>query len=71
MNNLKQLREKSKITQTELAYKAGVSQRYIAFLETGERTPSLDVAYKIAHVLGHSVEKIFLPKNCTKSTTTI
>lgn len=60
-NKVKQYRQKKKITQTELAYKTGVSQRYIAFIESNQRTPSLKLAQKIANVLGQRVDVIFLP----------
>ena len=66
--NLRKIRKKEGISQTELAYKAGVSQRQIAFLEQGKRNPSLKAAFKIAAVLNHSIEDIFLPSNCTNST---
>jgi putative transcriptional regulator len=71
MNRLKEIREKHNMTQTELAYKAGVTQRYIAFLEKGERMPSLEIACKIAKTLKSSVERIFLPKKCTNSTSKV
>ena len=66
MNSLKEIREKRNMTQTELAYKVGVTQRYIAFLEKGDRKPSLGNAFKIAKILKSTVENIFLPKRCTK-----
>ena len=65
---LSEMMKKRKISQTELAYHAGVSQRYIAFLLQGTRSPSLDVALKIADTLKCNVSDIFLPKNCTKCT---
>lgn len=68
MNNLKEIRSKNKLTQQELAMKIGVTQRYIAFIEKGDRTPSLENACKIAKILKTSVEQIFLTPNCTNST---
>lgn len=68
MSVLKDIREKNGLSQTELAAKAGVSTRHIAFIETGERKPSIDLAFKLADILGTSVEQIFLPNECTKST---
>lgn len=38
MNNLKEIRSKSKLTQQEVAIKLGVTQRYIAFIEKRDRT---------------------------------
>lgn len=59
MNNLKEIRKANKISQTELAYKAGVSARHIAFIEHGDRTPSIKIAIKIARALNSTVEEIF------------
>ena len=59
-NKLRFYREKAKLTQTQLAYEAGVSQRYIAFIETGERVPSLLVAAKMAKALKTRMDDIFL-----------
>ncbi len=68
MNKLKEIRVKNNLTQQELANKLGVTQRYIAFIENGDRTPSLENACKIAKILKSRVEEIFLPNKCTKST---
>ena len=59
MNNLKEIRKANKISQTELAYKVGVSARYIAFIEHGDKCPSLKIAIKIARTLNSTVEDIF------------
>lgn len=61
MPKLRDVRKKKGISQEELAVKAGVTVRYIAFLESGDRKPSIAVAFKIAEVLETSVEDIFLP----------
>ena len=63
MNRVKELREKMSLTQTELAAKAGVSQRYIAFVETGKRTPSLKRARLISSIVGASIEDVFFCLN--------
>ena len=68
MARLKEIRESKGLTQQQLADLVGVHIRYIAFLESGDRTPSLKVAYKVAEVLHTSVDNIFLPNNCTKCT---
>jgi len=65
MNNLREIRIKKKLTQQDLASKIGVTQRYIAFIEKGDRTPSLENACKMAVVLKTSVEEIFLSVKCT------
>ena len=57
--SLKEIRKKRGLTVKELADAAGVSERHIAFIESGDRTPSLEVALKISSALRCSVEKIF------------
>ena len=50
---LKQRREAKHLTQAALAGKVGVSQAYIAKLESGDKTnPTLDLLRKIAKALG-------------------
>jgi transcriptional regulator with XRE-family HTH domain len=50
---LKQRREEKHLTQAQLAHKVGVSQTYIAKLESGARTsPSLPKLRKLAKALG-------------------
>ncbi|WP_432719121.1 helix-turn-helix transcriptional regulator [Pectinatus frisingensis] len=68
MNYLKIVREKQCFTKRDLANAVGVTERYISFIEQGKRTPSLEIAGKIARVLDNSVDNIFLPVKCTKST---
>ena len=68
MNNLKKYREEKSLSREQLAVELGVSGRYIAFLEQGQRTPSLNTAIKIAKYFNASIEDIFLDKKCTKST---
>lgn len=62
MNKLKEIRTKKKISQEMLAYNVGVTVRYITFLESGDRKPSIDVAFKIAKVLNSTVDDIFSPR---------
>ena len=50
---LKQRREGKHLTQAQLAHKVGVSQTYIAKLESGDKkNPTLDLLKKIAKALG-------------------
>lgn len=56
---LKNAREKSGLTQVQVAEKAGITvvgyQRY----EAGERIPRADVAILIAEAVNSTVEKLF------------
>jgi len=67
-NQLKAIMTKRGMSATELAYKAGVGERYIGFITQGVRSPSLKVAMKMAQALNCKVEDIFLPANSTKCT---
>lgn len=61
MNNLiREYRKKNGMTQKVLATKAGVRRESIIHLEKGRFTPSLTLAYKIARILGTSIEEIFI-----------
>ena len=65
INELRKYREVANLSQDQLASAVGVTQRYIGFIEAGDRTPSLKVPKKIADVLNSTVDDIFLPKKCT------
>ena len=65
INELRKYREMANLSQDQLASAVGVTQRYIGFIEAGDRTPSLKVAKKIADVQDSTVDDIFLTKKCT------
>ena len=57
---VKELREKKRMTQDELAAKSGVSRSLICMLESGERTTTTtSTIEKLADALGVSVKSIF------------
>ncbi|EGT5508119.1 helix-turn-helix transcriptional regulator [Clostridioides difficile] len=68
MNKLKDFRIQKGLSRNQLGAELGLTSRYIAFLENGERVPSLNTAVKIAAYFNTSIEYIFLKSNCTKST---
>ncbi|HCQ5600261.1 helix-turn-helix transcriptional regulator [Clostridioides difficile] len=68
MNKLKDFRIQKGLSRNQLGTELGLTSRYIAFLENGERVPSLNTAVKIATYFNTSIEYIFLKNNCTKST---
>ena len=49
----------SEMTQAELGDKVGVTRQTIAAIEQGKYSPSLEVAFKIAHVFGKPVDHVF------------
>lgn len=56
--NLKKLREKAGLTQSELASMCFVSSQMICCIEGGSKQPSLNLALGLAQVLGTDVETI-------------
>ncbi|MBN2362356.1 MAG: helix-turn-helix domain-containing protein [Deltaproteobacteria bacterium] len=55
---VRQLREKHKLTQAELAARVGTAQPNIARLEAGRVAPRLDLLSRIADVLGVRIELV-------------
>ncbi len=58
-NQLKVLRAMRNWSQAELADRLGVSRQTINAIETQKYDPSLDLAFKIAHLFGKTIEEIF------------
>lgn len=58
-NRLKELRDKNKLTQEELAEKVGVDRSYMGFLERGEKNPTLEKLTLIAKAFNISLSKLF------------
>ena len=57
--NLKENRRKLRMTQEELAEKAGVSTHYIAMIETCKKYPKPDMLEQIAKTIGIEPHKLF------------
>ena len=47
-------------TQEQLAKKANIHRAYLANIEAGKHTPSLEVARKLSLILDTTVEELFL-----------
>lgn len=47
------------MTQAELGERVGVTRQTIAAIEQGKYSPSLEVAFRIAHVFGKPLEAVF------------
>lgn len=69
-NTLKELREESKLTQEQVAEKAGVTKDYISMLERGKRRPSDKLKGILAKIYSVTEVQIFLATQRTISTTT-
>ncbi len=59
INNLKEIRLKNEVNQSEMARACDVSRQTIHSIEVSKYTPSVELALKIAKVLDLSVEDIF------------
>lgn len=57
---IKQLRKKNRLTQEQLADKVRVTPKYIQYIESAKRIPSLKLLYRIARALGIKVGDLFL-----------
>jgi len=55
---IRKFRRQADLTQQELADKVGVSQKYIQYLESAKRTPSVKILRKILNVLKIKTEVI-------------
>lgn len=60
-DNVRALREKRGITQSELSQAVGVAQATFAQYEVGAKAPNVYVAVKIAKILGTTVEQLATP----------
>ncbi|MFQ3670645.1 MAG: helix-turn-helix transcriptional regulator [Verrucomicrobiia bacterium] len=61
LNRLREFREALGLSQAALAERVGVTRQCVIALEQGKWGPSLDLAYRLAGVLGQSVEMVFPP----------
>jgi putative transcriptional regulator len=47
------------MTQSDLAEKIGMTRQTIAAIEAGKYSPSLEAAFRIAHVFGVKLDDVF------------
>ena len=58
-NNIKQIRTQQKLTQTQLANRAGTTKNTISSIETGQFSPTAFLAYKLCKALNCKFEEAF------------
>jgi len=59
-NDIRRLRfEQGEMSQAELARRAGVTRQTILALEAHKYSPSLDLAFRIAHIFDLPLEGVF------------
>jgi DNA-binding XRE family transcriptional regulator len=61
-NRIGVLRAERKLSRSALAQSVGVNPQTIGFLERGDYTPSLELAFKIAEHFALPVEAVFSPR---------
>ena len=59
-NSIRALRfARGEMTQADLAERIGVTRQTVNAIEQGKYSPSLEVAFQIAHVLGVPLDDVF------------
>lgn len=58
-NKMKEYRMNKGLSMKDLSMSSGISERYLYFIENGERMPSIKTAKKIAESLCGNIEQIF------------
>ena len=59
-NNIRRLRfEHDEMTQQKLAEQVGVTRQTIVAIENAKYSPTLELAFRIAHVFGRPLEEVF------------
>ena len=58
-NKIKKARKQLRLTQDNLAERIGLSTKYIQFIESATRKPSLKTLYKLAKALEVNVRDLF------------
>lgn len=58
-NRITELRAAAGMSQAELGERVGVTRQTVNAIEGGKYSPSLEVAFKIARVLGVPLETVF------------
>lgn len=59
-NNIRTLRFfQDEMTQKELASRVGVTRQTILAIENEKYSPSLELAFRIAHIFGKPLEEVF------------
>ena len=59
-NSIRALRfSQGEMTQADLAERIGVTRQTVIAIEQGKYSPSLEVAFQIAHVLGVPLDDVF------------
>jgi len=66
MNNIKALREKVGISQTEMSKRLGITNDYLCMIENNRRSPSLKLSMALAAELKVTLDELFFTKKTNK-----
>jgi len=55
---LRRLRERAKLTQEQLSFRAGLSRQYISLLELNQKSPTLNTLFLICDALDVSAANV-------------
>jgi len=67
MNSIRALRfAHGEMTQADLAERIGVTRQTVIAIEQGKYSPSLEVAFQIAHVFGVPLDDVFQYPNSSE-----
>ena len=59
-NHIRRIRlARTELTQSELARRVGATRQTIIAIEAEKYAPSLELAFRIAHVLGEPIDEVF------------
>lgn len=58
-NDIRTLRESAGLTQAELGARVGVTRQTLIAIEQGRYSPTLELAFQIARVLGVRLDDVF------------
>lgn len=58
-NGIRELRKEAGLSQQALAEAVGATRQTVLALEAARYAPSLELAFRIAHVLGRQVDEVF------------
>ena len=59
-NNIKQLRKNKGLRQEDMAVSLNVSRQTIIAIENNKYNPTLELAMKMARLLGTTIEELFI-----------
>ncbi len=60
-NTIRELRKEKGLSQDELARACGVSRQTVNAIENNKYDPTLSLAFRLAQVLGTTVDLLFTP----------